>query len=120
MKKKTIINRDLAKKMGADEKKIQKIHRKRERLFKKAEKENDHKTMSNLVKELEQIEFELQRAWGFSEDAKFHTWWYKIPKCTCPKMDNADVTGVDLRYISENCPYHGNYHAKQNKQKIYN
>jgi len=60
------------------------------------------------VKLLQDIEFLMQRSWGFSEDADFHTWWCKAPHCTCPELDNAERSGTKYRIYREDCPLHGN------------
>lgn len=59
----------------------------------------------DLAKEVEKIEFALQRVWGFPEDIKFHE-WYTVPHCTCPSMDNEDRKGTPYCIINENCPIH--------------
>lgn len=51
------------------------------------------------------LEFRLQRLWGFSEDKNFHRFW-ETPKCTCPKMDNADAYPY-RQYINMDCKLHG-------------
>lgn len=54
-----------------------------------------------------EIEFDLQLAWGFPMDKRFHRFWER-PQCTCPKLDNEDrylsSTGY---YYTSNCPVHG-------------
>lgn len=59
---------------------------------------------AELIKE---IEFLMQRAWGFSEDADYHTWWYQAPHCSCPKADNAERFGTKYKIVREDCPLHG-------------
>ena len=54
---------------------------------------------------LTQIEYELQGLWGFPLDIKYHRFWER-PKCTCPKLDNADWYPV-RQVISGDCPLHG-------------
>jgi len=56
---------------------------------------------------IEEIEFLMQRAWGFEEDAAFHTWWYQAPHCTCPPIDNAERFGSKNKVIRQDCPLHG-------------
>lgn len=86
--------------------KIKKAHHKRIDLFEKAKNSSNYKELQQLPKDLEKIEFELQEAWKFPRDATKHTWWYKIPQCTCPKMDNADPIYAGRRIISGDCPVH--------------
>jgi len=70
-------------------------------------KETDEKEkLKEYAHEVECIEFEMQKAWHFTQDRNFHE-WYKVPKCTCPKMDNADNRGTNRRIIVMDCPVHG-------------
>lgn len=56
--------------------------------------------------ELRDIEFAMQRAWRFDENADFHSHWLYIPHCRCPKMDNRDNFGTGLRWTTGGCPVH--------------
>lgn len=57
--------------------------------------------------ELEDLEFEMQRVWGFSQNANYHTWWLKGEYCTCPKMDNMDPAFYGGgKIITQGCPVH--------------
>lgn len=70
-------------------------------------RETDYKhKLKEYAHEIECIEFEMQKAWHFTQDRNFHE-WYKVPKCTCPKMDNADNRGSNRRIIVMDCPVHG-------------
>lgn len=62
---------------------------------------------------LKDIEFLLQKHWGFDEDEDFHVWWFIAPHCTCPKIDNAERIGTKYRIINQSCPLHGS--SCQNK-----
>lgn len=84
------------------------IHRKRFRLFEKIEAEDDPILLRILANKIDDIEYELQDAWGFDRDKKYHSWWFKLPKCKCPVMDNMDNVGTNYNIISGNCPLHGN------------
>lgn len=57
---------------------------------------------------MESVEYNMQRVWKFEQDSKFHSWWYQLPHCSCPSMDNGDRVGTDSRVINMNCPLHGN------------
>lgn len=59
-----------------------------------------------LVESWVSNQFELQKAWGFSEDAKFHRFW-DIPACQCPTMDNNDAYPTGYYVIAGDCPLHG-------------
>jgi hypothetical protein len=52
------------------------------------------------------IEFELQEAWGFPLDKKFHMFWRRV-KCECAKLDNQDAYPFGYYSISGGCPLHG-------------
>lgn len=60
------------------------------------------------VKYLEELEFDMQEAWGFDKNSKKHTWWLKPKSCTCPKLDNVDPAYFgNGKIIVEDCPIHG-------------
>jgi len=86
---------------------LRKLHIKRLQMFEKMEKLSTREELHPYVKKLEKLEFAMQKAWKFSKDAKFHTWWYQAPHCTCPKMDNYDNFGSGMRIISIDCILHG-------------
>lgn len=56
---------------------------------------------------VEQHEYELQELWGFNRDRSRHTYWLVNPTCSCPKMDNNDCYGQEVKWYSEYCPWHG-------------
>lgn len=60
-----------------------------------------------LNTEWQSLQFQLQKAWGFELNANFHH-WYTVPKCRCPKLDNAERWGTKYGIVSGNCPIHGN------------
>ena len=65
------------------------------------------KLIKECAKVWEQMEFDLQKLWGFEEDNKFHRFW-DFPKCSCPVMDNEDRIGVSERVYLSSCLVHGN------------
>lgn len=66
---------------------------------------NSLKELKELVKDITECEFELQRLWGFPEDIKFHKFWL-TSGCTCPKLDNEDIYPSTNYWISGNCLLH--------------
>ena len=86
--------------------KIKKLHVEKFKVFKKMEKTNDVEKIKQFVKDIENLEFQLQLAWGFPQDRNYHT-WYNIPRCTCPKIDNREKCGTEFRIVDGNCPIHG-------------
>lgn len=65
--------------------------------------------VQSWIDRLRNIEFALQRAWGFEEDESKHSWWYRIPYCICPEKhaEEAYKTGVPIRVTNVKCPIHG-------------
>lgn len=59
-----------------------------------------------LVPQWEEIQFQLQDAWKFERDSRFHRFW-TIPTCECPKMDNEDSYPTILYAMTTKCPIHG-------------
>lgn len=64
-------------------------------------------TPDKVPEYIEAIEFYMQELWEFPQDRDFHSHWYRVKWCTCPKLDNDDNIGEVGRYISSSCPYHG-------------
>lgn len=89
-----------------DVKALVKVHKRKLALFDKLEKTDDVKVLKRGALSLQRIEFEMQRIWGFPLDENFHE-WYLIPKCTCPKYDNADRRGTPYKVVNGSCPVHG-------------
>ena len=70
-------------------------------------KSDDFVELATCRDALRLVEFQLQSAWGFPSDANFHSYWYNLPHCTCPRMDNYDARGEVANYINSGCPVHG-------------
>ena len=69
--------------------------------------------MAQLISEaVEEYEFKLQSAWNFEQDKTKHKYWYRIPGCTCAKMDQKDLWGTEQRWVNETCPYHSTLASK--------
>ncbi len=82
------------------------LHEKKLKLFDMVRETDDRAELRRYVKLFAVIENTLQDTWGFGADHRFHE-WYTIPKCTCPKMDNADSRGTDRRIVVVDCVMHG-------------
>lgn len=85
---------------------IKAVHQTRLDIYDAIEAENDPLILRSYAEDITLCEFELQKLWGFPEDAKFHRFW-EAPKCLCPTWDNEDAypTGYYVRVLS--CPLHG-------------
>ena len=62
--------------------------------------------LRELNEKWHKVQFELQEAWGFPLKKDWHRYWWSLPHCDCPKMDNADAFPF-RSYISPVCPIHG-------------
>jgi hypothetical protein len=85
---------------------IKDMHILKQVIYVDIEQETNPNRLQQLASDLQEVEFELQRLWGFKEDARFHKFW-EYPKCTCPKMDNNDSYPSGRYSIHSNCPLHG-------------
>jgi hypothetical protein len=54
------------------------------------------------------LEFQLQRAWKFTEDINYHKFW-EMPGCSCAKLDNNDAWPTGYYSRSGGCLIHGDY-----------
>lgn len=85
---------------------IKDMHMLKQIIYIDIEQENNGKRLKELALDLQEVEFELQRLWGFTEDARYHKFW-QYPKCTCPQMDNEDRYGTKYKIVNQQCPLHG-------------
>ena len=72
------------------------------KIYEKVENTNDPLKMYHLNLSIEDLEFRMQRLWGFPQDRNRHRYWYE-----CPKLDNYDNLGTEYRLWSFDCPIHG-------------
>lgn len=82
------------------------LHEKLQDVYSKMRAEDSPIALKELDREVTLLNFELQKVWGFPQNADFHH-WYTVPKCQCPRMDNLERYGTRFRIISANCPVHG-------------
>lgn len=98
---------------------IKELHRYQhgtKQVMKKLNPQTDIEELLLLLETWRKREFKLQELWGFDKNANFHKEW-ELPHCACPKIDNEDFYGNNMRYISENCPYHSTNLNKVYKNK---
>lgn len=100
------INEELLKKMhgNLDRKAdIKILYRERERLIKELGKCSLDRDIKQIFKAWTENEYKLQDLWGFERNWQMHQ-GYKLPHCTCAKLDNDDM---GFHYsISMDCPLH--------------
>ena len=107
-----MINKGLAKKRGLSQAQIevieslQKNRDEIEARMKKLNPKKNKETLLELLEEWRENEYKLQDAWMFRRDCRMHKEFF-IPHCSCPKIDNEDCIGTDMRYINPKCIYHG-------------
>ncbi len=59
-----------------------------------------------LLAHWERLQFDLQEAWGFTKDKRYHRFW-ELTSCNCPKADNEDSYPSGYYFISGKCALHG-------------
>lgn len=108
------LNEQLLKSRNVSEENEQRLIRKHEMLMEvfdlmnqlNPDETDDLLELKEYVKIVESIETLLQISWGFTVDEKFHSWWYRVPHCNCPKMDNDDYVGHKYRIYNGDCKLH--------------
>lgn len=86
--------------------KIEKLQKIRCCFYDIMEVTDDKTQLRNYSNIITQINYQLQRLWGFKLDSTKHD-WYNIPKCSCPKSDNNQYWGINNRIINKLCIIHG-------------
>ena len=84
---------------------IKALHAKKFEIFMKMEATDDPDELKLLAKEVVLLEFALQKEWGFPPDEDYHE-WYKVPKCSCPKIENTSRAEYYRAYAPD-CVIHG-------------
>lgn len=85
---------------------IKMVHETKLEIYECIKYETDPRMLRSFANDIQLCEFELQRLWGFDEDARFHRFW-ETPKCECPKMDNEERYGTKYSAITLSCKLHG-------------
>jgi len=103
-----ILNEYLVKQQNLTQKDVNLIfdlHRERKELFEKFQFAPilPKLYIRSMVLELEELEFLLQTAWKVKQDKNMHTWWNKVPHCSC----NTSQEFKPKRNINEKCLIHG-------------
>ncbi len=85
---------------------IVELHGELHKAFDEMEAETETERLQNLAIVVKEIEFRLQEAWGFDRNTDWHSWWFQVPHCTCPVLDNWDYVGTRLSVTTGGCPIH--------------
>jgi len=123
---KTILNQRLVEQQELTEDDIfelEGLHEIRARTFDKMAALNptndeDKDTLILYSHLLESLEYNMQRVWKFDQDRNYHSWWYRVPYCTCPTMDNGDPMFFGRRIFRHDCPVH-NHIIEQHAGETY-
>lgn len=100
------INRDLAEKQGLSEREIIAIEEIHTQLSKLLSKANLGVFNTSIYNAIEQLEFQAQDLWGFSQDPGFHT-WKKLYEFRCQwvgRTFKCNITGIEVsipEYVME-------------------
>jgi len=86
--------------------KIVELHARLHRAFDEMEAETETERLQKLAALVKELEFHLQEAWGFERNADWHSWWFQVPHCTCPILDNWDRVGTEFAVLTTGCPIH--------------
>ena len=62
---------------------------------------------ANILKELTELEFQLQENWNFPKNINHHKYQYFLEDCECPIIDNLERLGTPYKIANQKCPYHG-------------
>lgn len=106
----SVLNENLVKKQKLNQDQIEELkelHIKMHDVKNQMKETDDAVVLHEFAKQVEDLEYAMQRAWGFEENQNFHTHWIRVPKCICPMMDNQDYYGTPFRNIDSQCPVHG-------------
>jgi len=91
---------------------VTELHQELDRAFDQMEKVDiedigGRKHLRNLAIIVQEIEFRLQESWGFERNENCHSWWFQVPHCKCPTLDNWDHWGTPYAVRRLDCPIHG-------------
>ena len=76
-------------------------------LFDRARDADSDEQCKVIAAELKDLEFQLQDNWNFPRSEDHHSYQFRLPGCTCPKIDNAERFGTPYKIITTTCKFHG-------------
>lgn len=76
-------------------------------LFNLMEESDDVESLKAYAEKVTATEYFMQEAWGFDRNSDFHKYWFTMPNCSCPTMDNEEMIGTKYRITSMECIIHG-------------
>jgi len=104
-----MLNKNLVEKQGLSERRVIALEEAHGILKQLLSRPDIHfKDAEHCNDVIEGVEYVLQLLWGFPLDRNYHTHWLNVDGCKCPKLDNMDTMGLEIRFINAECPWHGN------------
>lgn len=85
---------------------LKETHVAKEQLFAQMADCTEPQEIRKLAADNQDIEFSQQAMWRFDLSPHFHYWWL-VPHCSCPKLDNKDEHGTSMIYVDSECIVHG-------------
>ena len=108
-----ILNNRLIEQQGLNEKTVRLLEEKHSELNQIIDmlnglewSEENKAQILQLTDNIELMEFQLQKLWGFPQDKNYHSHWLRNQKCSCPRLDNMDYLGYG-QIKSGACLIHG-------------
>lgn len=102
------INRNMLENQGKvnELEEIKALHLKKLSYVERLEASDDADVLKFYANEITDVEYALQKAWGFQINVNYHRFWI-LPKCKCPTMDNEDRYPHGHYLVSSVCALHG-------------
>jgi hypothetical protein len=91
-----------------DIKELQKCHHQMNNIIQQLDSLNpavEYNDAKQLVYKIQELEFKMQKLWGFEQNENYHTHWNRPKHCSCPKLDNIDRYGTG-KIINGDCILH--------------
>lgn len=72
-----------------------------------------YRSDEEVVERVEALQYVIQFLYDFDMTKDYHTYWYKVKGCSCPKLDNNDpMVAPNIRITDTTCKFHG---TKENR-----
>lgn len=106
-------NKPLAESRGLSEEDMKAMQKVYEFLYQILHRPSMHcQSPQEALAVLEGLEYTLQLFWKFPVDKNYHSYWFDLNGCSCPKVDNRERSGTSYKIITCDCPYHGDNRAE--------
>lgn len=85
---------------------LKETHIAKEELFAQMADCKEPEKLRQFAAENQDIEFSQQAIWRFDLNPQYHYWWL-VPQCSCPNLNNKDAHGSSINHVSSDCIIHG-------------